>query len=45
VALLVMVTFALRVAAATGANLTVIVHEAPDARLFGQFSVIGNHDA
>ena len=45
VALLAMLTFAERLAAASGWNVTVIVHEAPGARLAGQFSVIGNHDA
>jgi hypothetical protein len=45
VALLAMLTFAERLAAASGWNLTVIVHEAPGARLAGQFSVMGNHEA
>jgi len=45
VALLAMLTFAERLAAASGWNVTVIVHEAPGARLAGQFSAIGNHEA
>jgi hypothetical protein len=45
VALVVMLIFADFASAASGLNVALIVHDAPGARLVGQFSVIPNHVA
>ena len=45
VALVTMLTFAVFLSAACGLNVTEMVHDAPAARLVGQFSVIANHVA